>query len=497
MTPALILICVIAYSALLFYVVWRTSRNADNESYFIGNKSSKWYLVAYGMIGASLSGVTFMSVPGLVGPSHFTYLMVVFGYLFGYFVIANILLPTYYKMNLTSIYTYLENRFGFWSYKTGAFYFILSRAIGASFRLYIVVNVLQTFVFDGWGIPFWVTVSTFILLILLYTYKGGVKTIVWTDTLQTTFMLLAVVLTVILIFKETGWSLGWAITKISDEGYTQLINDDWRTKSYFLKHFFGGMFIAIAMTGLDQEMMQKNISVRTLKDSQKNMYWFSAILVFINLLFLFLGALLYEFASTKGIALPPPGKEDNLFPVIALNYLGIAAGVFFIIGLISAAYPSADGALTALTSSFCIDFLGLKKRNWSEERQKKTRYIVHLSFAVLLLILIVIFRIINDEAVINKLFTIAGYTYGPLLGLYAFGLLTRKPVKDIYVPMVCVLSPAICFFLNDHSVDWFNGYKFGFELLILNGAITFTGLLLISKKIYRQNNPADTGVTSN
>jgi Na+/proline symporter len=481
MTPTIILICVIAYSALLFYVVWRTSRNADNESYFIGNKSSKWYLVAYGMIGASLSGVTFMSVPGLVGPSHFTYMMVVLGYLFGYFIIARILLPTYYRMNLTSIYTYLENRFGFWSYKTGAFYFILSRAIGASFRLYIVVNVLQTFVFDNWGIPFWVTVMTFILLILLYTYKGGVKTIVWTDTLQTTFMLLAVLLTVILIFHQTGWSFSSALSKIYDNGYTQLINPDWRSKSFFLKQFFGGMFIAIAMTGLDQEMMQKNISVKTLKDSQKNMYSFSIILVFINLLFLFLGAMLYEFAISKGVSLPLAGKEDNLFPVIALNYLGLAAGIFFIIGLISAAYPSADGALTALTSSFCIDFIGLKKRNWTEDKQKKTRYAVHLTFAFVLLILIVIFRIINDEAVINKLFTIAGYTYGPLLGLYAFGLITKKNVNDRLVPVVCLLSPLLCIFLNDLSVTWFNGYKFGFELLILNGALTFLGLQLISK----------------
>ena len=482
MSPTLILICVIAYSALLFYVVWRTSRNADSESYFIGNKSSKWYLVAYGMIGASLSGVTFLSVPGLVGPSHFTYMMVVFGYLLGYVVIANVLLPTYYRMNLTSIYTYLENRLGFWSYKTGAFYFLLSRAIGASFRLFIVVNVLQVFVLDNWGVPFWVTVAIFISLILLYTYKGGVKTIVWTDTLQTSFMLLAVIVSVILIIKETGWTFGSILTKISDEGYTQIVNNDWRMKSYYLKHFFGGVFIAIAMTGLDQEMMQKNISVKTLKDSQKNMYIFSIVLVLINLLFLFLGSLLYLFANTKGISLPLPGKEDNLFPLIALNYLGIAAGVFFIIGLISAAYPSADGALTALTSSFCIDFLGLKKKNWPESKQRNVRYTVHFSFAILLLLLILFFRLINDEAVINKLFTIAGYTYGPLLGLYSFGLITKRSLYDRLVPIICVISPAISYFLNEHSVNWFNGYKFGFELLILNGAITFFGLLLISEK---------------
>jgi len=479
MSPTLILVCVLAYSALLFYVVFLTSRNANNETYFIGNRSSKWYLVAYGMIGASLSGVTFMSVPGIVGTSGFSYMMVVFGYLIGYIIIANVLLPTYYRMNVTSIYSYLENRLGFWSYKTGAFYFLLSRSVGASFRLYIVINVLQTFIFDGWGVPFWFTVTAFIVLILLYTYKGGVKTIVWTDTLQTTFMLLAVFLSVFLIVRETGLSTAALIDKIRIGGYADMINSDWREKSYFLKHFFGGMFIAIAMTGLDQEMMQKNISVRTLKDSQKNMYVFSVILVFVNFLFLFLGAMLYVFASSRGIELPARSSDD-LFPVVALNYLGVVAAVFFIIGLISAAYPSADGALTALTASFCIDFLGIKKKGWSEEKQKQVRYAVHLSFALVLLLMIVVFRIINDDAVIIKLFTFAGYTYGPLLGLYAFGLLTKRSLNDRLVPWVCILSPILCYLLNEESVAWFNGYKFGFELLIVNGALAFCGLFMIS-----------------
>jgi Na+/proline symporter len=343
-----------------------------------------------------------------------------------------------------------------------------------------VVNVLQTFIFDGWGVPFWVTVATFIALILLYTYKGGVKTIVWTDTLQTTFMLLAVVIAAYLIFRETGYTFAGILTKISDDGYTQIVNYNWREKSFFLKHFFGGMFIAVAMTGLDQEMMQKNISVKTLKDSQKNMITFSFVLVFINLLFLFLGALLFVFSEARGIPVPARSTDD-LFPVVALNYLGMAAAIFFIIGLISAAYPSADGALTALTSSFCIDFLGIKKKNWPEIKQRNVRYVVHVSFAILLLLVIIIFRIINNEAVINELFTVAGYTYGPLLGLYAFGLITnRKPHNDRLVPLVCILSPLICYFLNKYSVVWFNGYKFGFELLILNGIITFTGLLFIS-----------------
>ena len=406
-------------------------------------------------------------------------MVLVFGYFFGYATIALVLLPLYYKMNLTSIYTYLENRFGFWSYKTGAFFFILSRTIGAAFRLYIVVNVLQLFVFDAWGVPFWLTVMSFIILILLYTYEGGVKTIVWTDTLQTTFMLFAVVISVFYISNELNMGLFDLFGAIHEKGYDKMINTDWHSKSYFLKQFFGGMFISIAMTGLDQEMMQKNISVRTLGDSQKNMFSFSIVLVFINFLFLCLGALLFLYSSAKGIELPV--KSDDLFPIIALNHLGGVVGIIFIIGLISAAYPSADGALTALTSSFCIDFLNFKKTNWTEEKKKKIRYIVHFSFAAILLLVIIIFRIINDDAVISKLFTVASYTYGPLLGLFAYGIIAKRELKDKFVPIICLLSPLICYILNENSVEWFNNYKFGFELLIVNGLITFFGLSLISK----------------
>ncbi len=481
MSPILILACVAAYSILLFVVVWYTSRNADNESFFIGNKSSKWYIVAYGMIGASLSGVTFMSVPGWVGSTQFSYMMVVFGYLVGYTVIALILLPLYYRLNLTSIYSYLDGRFGNSSYKTGAFYFILSRTIGASFRLYIVVNVLQTFVLDAWGVPFWITVATFIFLILIYTYKGGVKTIVWTDTLQTSFMLLAVLLSVIFIARELNFSLSDMLNEVFDGKYSRLVNTEWQERGFWLKQFFGGMFIAIAMTGLDQEMMQKNISVKNVKDSQKNMFSFSIVLVFINFVFLSLGVLLYLYAEAKGISFT--GRTtDDLFPEIALNHLGSISAVFFIIGLISAAYPSADGALTALTSSFCIDFLGIKKHDWTQEKQTKVRYTVHIAFALLLLGVIVLFRVINDDAVINKLFTVAGYTYGPLLGLYAFGLFSKAAVHDKWVPLICLLSPIICYIVNAYSETWFNGYKFGFELLILNGMITYFGLHLIRRR---------------
>jgi Na+/proline symporter len=487
MSSTLILTCVIVYSILLFAVTWFTSRGATNESFFVGNRSSKWYLVAYGMIGASLSGVTFISVPGAVGSAQFGYLQLVLGYMIGYLVIAYVLLPLYYRLNLTSIYSYLQQRFGNYSYKTGAFFFILSRTIGAAFRLYIVVNVLQVFVFDALGVPFYATVAIFIALIMLYTYQGGVKTIVYTDTLQTTFMLLSLVLSVIFISKQLNLNVSEAYHKIVNSQYSQVIFSDWKLKSFFPKQFFGGMFIAIAMTGLDQEMMQKNISCKTLGDAQKNVLTFSFVLLIVNILFLVLGALMYIYVNESPAALLFHNSSkiisDNVFPTIALNYLGTFSAVFFIIGLISAAYPSADGALTALTSVFCIDFLGLKENEIKSEQEKiKIRYRVHFTFAFILLLVIVIFKLINDDAVINGLFTVAGYTYGPLLGLYSFGLFTKKMLTDRLVPFVCVLSPIMCYILNRFSQAWFGGYVFGNELIIVNGSITFIGLLMISKK---------------
>ncbi len=481
MNPVTILICFLAYTALLFVITWLTSRQATNRTFFIGNKASPWFVVAYGMIGASMSGVTFMSVPGWVGTSGFSYMMVVFGYIFGYIVIANILLPLYYRLNLTSIYSYLEERFGFWSYRTGAFYFLLSRTIGASFRMFLVVNVLQIFVFDAWHIPFFVTVLIFILLILMYTFKGGIKTIIWTDTIQTTFMLLALFISLFLITGSMGLSLGGMIERVQASPWSKMIFTDWHDKRFFLKEILSGAFIAIVMTGLDQEMMQKNLSCRTLRDAQKNMYTFTGIMVAVNFIILFLGASLYEFAAFKGIGLP--GRSDDLFPSIAIQHLGPVAGLVFLIGLISAAYPSADGALTSLTTSFSIDFLGLnKKKDMEESKKKRIRQTVHVAFAFLLLGVIVLFRAINDRAVIDKLFTIAGYTYGPLLGLYAFGLFTRFRVRDRWVPWVAAASPVLCYLLSEYSERLFNGYRFGFELLILNGFITFAGLLLLREK---------------
>ena len=481
MTPTLILIIFLAYTALLFVITWITARRATNRAFFIGNKQSPWVVVAYGMIGASLSGVTFMSVPGWVGDTQFSYMMVVFGYLIGYVVIALVLLPLYYKLNLTSIYSYLETRFGFWSYKTGAFYFIISRIIGAAFRMFLVVNVLQIFVFDAWGIPFWFTTLIFIILIILYTFKGGIKTIIWTDTVQTTFMLFALGLSIYLISKEMGMSLSTISSAVFDSDYSKMFFGEWSDKRYFLKGILSGAFIAIVMTGLDQEMMQKNLSCKSLKDAQKNMFSFSIVLMLVNFLFLFLGASLFLFVKFKGIEMPV--RSDDLFPIIALQHLGPVAGVVFMIGLISAAYPSADGALTSLTTSFSIDFLGMdKSTSLSEKQKEKIRYLVHVVFALILLLVIVLFREINDRAVIDKLFTVAGYTYGPLLGLYAFGLFSKRSVRDRFVPLIAVLSPCICYLLSHYSEQLLFGYKFGFELLILNGLITFVGLLIISGK---------------
>jgi Na+/proline symporter len=484
MTPGFILTIFLAYTVLLFVVTWLTARRATNRAFFIGNKESPWIVVSYGMIGASLSGVTFMSVPGWVGETQFSYLTVVIGYLAGYAAIALILLPLYYRMNLTSIYTYLEARFGFWSYKTGAFYFILSRLIGASFRMFLVVNVLQVFVFDAWNIPFVITTSIFIILILLYTFKGGIKTIIWTDTVQTTFMLGALIMSIFLIMSKLGLSMEGLFSEVVQSKASRIFFPEWNDKRFFLKGILSGAFIAIVMTGLDQEMMQKNLSCRSLKDAQKNMFSFSFVLLIVNFLFLFLGASLYLFAASGHIELPT--RSDDLFPVIALRHLGPLAGIVFLIGLISAAYPSADGALTSLTTSFSIDFLGLQKRNTLSEKQKEQiRYIVHGVFAVILLGIIILFREINDRAVIEKLFTVAGYTYGPLLGMYSFGLFTRRKTMDRWVPLIAVLSPLVCYILSSWSEEIFFGYKFGFELLILNGLITFAGLFMLSSG--RQN----------
>lgn len=484
MSSLTIILCISAYFLLLLLISWITGRNADSKGYFLGNKQSPWYLVAFGLIGDSLSGVTFVSVPGAVAAQQFAYMQIVFGYLLGYLVIAQVLLPLYYRLNLTSIYTYLGDRFGHYSQKTGSFFFILSRLIGAAFRLYISATVLQLFVFDSWDIPFSLTVIIVIVLILLYTYKGGIKTLVWTDTLQSGFLLMGVILSIWAISKELQLNAGEMISTIKNSSYSRIFFWDWQEKNFFLKQFLSGAFIAIVMTGLDQNMMQKNLSCRSLKEAQKNLYWFSFVLIGVNLFFVSLGALLYTYANAKGITLP--AKSDELFPLLALNHLGGFATIVFILGITAATFSSADSVLTTLTTSFCIDFLNMKGEN--ENRQEKnTRHVIHVVFAILLLLVILIFKKINNDAVISAVFTVAGYTYGPLLGLFAYGLFTRFQVKDKLVPIICCISPVISYILDRNAVKWFGGYKFGFELLIVNGLITWIGLYLIKQFKMKEN----------
>lgn len=494
LSASLILSIVLGYFLVLMGVAWWTSRRSNTQDFFNANRQSPWYLVAFGMIGASLSGVTFISVPGVVGAVYlgnaesdasnqaFSYLQVVFGYLVGYAVIAMVLLPLYYKLQLTSIYTYLQQRFGNWSYKTGAGYFLLSRVIGAAFRLFLVAMVLYDFVFKSWGIPFWGVALLTIVLIWLYTFRGGIKTIVWTDTLQTLCMLIAVTWTLWALSDTLDWSMGSLWTNVKAEGLGQVFfwEGGWSDANNFWKQFISGAFIAIVMTGLDQDMMQKNLTCRSLGDAQKNMLTFSLVLVVVNFMFLLLGAMLAVYALREGIEVT---RADLLYPTIALQYLPVGVGLVFIIGLVAAAYSSADSALTALTTSFCVDFLGFKTEEDSDATTPiQTRYWVHSGFSVILLGVIVLFWWINDQSVISRLFRVAGYTYGPLLGLYAFGLLTSFQVRDKGVPIVCLLAPLLTFLINENSVTLLWGYKFGFELLLLNGLLTFLGLLALRQK---------------
>ena len=479
MSPLLLFTFVIGYFMLLLGVAWYTSRNSNNDSFFIGNRNSNWMLVAFGMIGTSLSGVTFVSVPGAVGRDAFSYFQVVIGYLLGYIIIAFVLLPLYYRLNLTSIYNYLSTRLGFVSYKTGASFFILSRTLGATARLYLVVKILQDAILTSFGVPFWATTLIILVMILLYTYEGGVKTIVWTDMLQTTGMLIGLVVCIVYILDTMNLGLGSGLAAMGDKGYTKIFFTDPGSKMFFLKQILAGAFITVTMTGMDQEMMQKNISVRTLKDSQKNMLSFSAILLVVNLMFLFLGGLLYLYAGNMGIE----ATGDKLFPAVALGHMPPVVSVIFILALISALFPSADGAITALTSSFCIDIIGMQRRpDWTDVKKKKMRQRVHLGFAMVFLFFVMVFYQVNNPSMIGVILKVAGYTYGPLLGLFSFGILTKRQVNDKWVPVVAVLAPLICFFIDKFQAKLFGGFEIGLELLIINGFLTFIGLFLISHK---------------
>ncbi|AFL81545.1 Na+/proline symporter [Aequorivita sublithincola DSM 14238] len=476
MQPLHILLLIVGYFLVLILVSFLTNRGGSNADFFKAGKQSPWYLVAFGMIGASLSGVTFISVPGWVEASKFSYFQVVLGYIVGYAVIGTVLLPLYYRMNLTSIYTYLESRFGTSSYKTGASFFILSRIVGASFRLYLVAVVMQSMIFDDLNIPFWVTVTITILLIWLYTFKSGIKTIVWTDTLQTLFMLVAVGVSVYFVSTDLGLSGSNLFNFIADSDMSQIFFfDDWKSSDHFVKQFISGAFIAIVMTGLDQDMMQKNLTCRNLKDAQKNMFWFTIVLTIVNFVFLVLGLLLTVYAQQNGI----DAHKDQLYPTLAMmNEFGIGVAVLFILGLIAAAYSSADSALTALTTSFSIDILEIEKK-YDEEKQIRVRKLIHILVSVLLILVIIFFKyVIADASVIAKLFVFAGYTYGPLLGLYAYGLFTKWNVKDKFVPIVAILTPFLGYSISTLSLKYLN-FEFGFFILILNGALTFLGLILI------------------
>jgi SSS family transporter len=475
MNPLLVGSLLTGYFLLLILVAYLTGRSATTESFFTANRKSPWFVVAFGMIGTTISGVTFISVPGEVGNSAFTYFEFVMGNFAGYMVVAFVLLPVYYRMNLISIYSYLEERLGYYSYKSGSFFFILSRTIGAAFRMYLVAEVLQLAFFAHFGIPFGVTVLISIILIWIYTTKGGVKTIIWTDSLQTIFLISAVVLTIYFIFRSFGWSFSDMISKVADSPHSRVFDWNWKSGTFFFKQFLAGIFITIVMSGLDQDMMQKNLTCKNLKEAQKNMLTFSVIFVGVVWMFLTLGALLYIYAESHQIALPR--KSDDLFPLLAINHMNLMIGIFFLLGITAANYASADSALTSLTTAFCIDFLNFSKRE--DQKKKRMLKITHIGFSLLLLVVIMVFKAVNDQSVVMAVFKVAGLTYGPLLGLFAFGLLTKYRIKDQLVPFVVVASPIISWLLNHFSTQMFNGYQIGFELVIINGAITFMGLFLI------------------
>ncbi|QNK78831.1 sodium:solute symporter [Winogradskyella sp. PAMC22761] len=480
MSPTSILILIVCYFGLLILISYFTGKEDSNAAFFKANKSAPWYLVAFGMIGASLSGVTFISVPGAIEAKQFGYLQVVFGYFFGYLIIAFVLLPLYYKLNLTSIYTYLKDRFGIVSYKTGSVAFLISRTVGAAFRLFLVAKVLQLLVFDLFDIPFAITVIITVVLIWLYTFKGGIKTIIFTDTLQTLFMLISVVVAIVFLASALDLnSISEVITYTKESNLTKVFFfENGNDPQYFWKSFLSGIFITITMTGLDQDMMQKNLTCRNLKDAQKNMITFSIVLIFVNLLFLVLGLMLTQYAAAHGIS----ASKDDLFPTIAmLPEIGIVTSAFFLLGLIAAAYSSADSALTSLTTSFCFDILNIENR--PEAKRKNLRKRVHIGFSAVLVLVILLFDFIfKDVSVIWELFKAAGYTYGPLLGLFAFGLFTKFQIKDKLVWIVAIVAPLISYLLNLYSKELFNGHEIGFEILIYNGLFMFLGLLLLKKK---------------
>ncbi|MDB5122176.1 MAG: sglT 1 [Mucilaginibacter sp.] len=487
MSPAILLSFIIGYFVVLLIISWLTSRkSADNDTFFIANRNSKWYLVAFGMIGTALSGVTFISVPGKVGAptgDQFEYFQFVLGNAAGFVIIATVLLPLYYRLKLTSIYSYIEGALGTWSYKTAAGIFLISRIIGSAFRLYLVVIVLQKFIFDSYHVPFAVTGLICLGLIWSYTFRGGLKTIIITDSLQTLFLVSSVFLSIYFICQSLHYNIFEAAEAIKNSSYSKIFffSDFFSSKFHFVKAFLGGLFITIAMVGLDQDLMQKNLSLKNIREAKKNMFSFTAVFVIINIFFLSVGALLWLYASKYGITVE---KTDYLYPTIALKYLGLAPAMVFMLGLTAATFATTDSALTALTTSFCVDFLGFNKnKNVNDKKMVRTRHYVHVAFSGCLFLTIIIFNSLNDGAVVSAIFKVASYTYGPLLGLYSFGLFAGKlQVRDKLVPFICLVSPAVCYYLSTHSAELMGGYVFDNELILINGLITFTGLLLFSSR---------------
>jgi Na+/proline symporter len=488
MSPTLILSLVAGYFVVLIIIALLTSRGATSDSFFVANRNAPWYMVAFAMIGTSLSGVTFISVPGNVYGKSWSYLAVALGFVAGYLVIGTVLLPLYYRLRLVSIYSYLEQRFGYWSYKTGALFFLISRSLGSALRLYLVAGVLQLAVFDSMGVPFYVTVMVSVFFIYLYTFKGGLKTILWTDTFQTLAMLSCVALSIYYMADELNYSFKQLLSSVRESPMSQVYFSDFRDDKFFWKQFASGMFITIVMTGLDQDLMQKNLSCRSLGEAQKNLFWFTPVIVGVNILFLTLGVLLYQYAAAKGIDLAHLPQllnakgtldTDKVFPYLATTQFSLAAGIIFILGIIAVTYASADSALTALTTSFCVDFLNIKQ--YSEARQTRLRQLTHLGWSVVLVVIILIFRALNEQSLIDAVYKAAGFTYGPLLGLFAFGIFTTRRLREGLVLPVCVAGVGLTLLIVLHSVQWLNGYKFGFEILLLNGALIYLGLLLISR----------------
>lgn len=495
MSPSVLLSFIIGYFLILVLISYFTSRKStDNATFFIANRTSKWYLVAFGMIGTALSGVTFISVPGEVGNlagSQFRYFQFVLGNAVGYFLVAGILLPLYYKMHLISIYEVIERTLGKVSHKTAAAIFLVSRVIGSAFRLYLVAIVLQRFIFDEMGVPFWLTIVICLLLIWGYTFRGGLKTIIITDTLQTVFLVASVFLSIYFICHSLNMNIGQAFDAVKNSSYSKIFftHHFVTNKFHFTKQFLGGIFVTIGMFGLDQDLMQKNLSCKNLKEAQKNMLSFTFIFVIINLFFLSVGALLYIYAHREGIAIPLDAvthqpRTDYLFPEIALNHFKGVPAVVFMLGLTAATFATTDSGLTALTTSFCVDFLNFdKKKNQVEKKLIRKRTLVHVAFSIIILLVVLLFNAVNDASVVSSIFKVATFTYGPLIGLFAFSLFAKKrQVIDKATPFIVIIAPILCFFIDKYSTVLFDGYVFAEELIIVNGLLTFIGLWIFSKQ---------------